>query len=308
MIYLEPDKTWTVFGIKSENDFLNRYMVKGKFHSNVPKEVIKDYEIVERLMFYSYFHYPLIDEAFSKSTRIFESSITIKLENAGLKKDKYESLHSKLTRLKKYCSNDLFEQWKRAKELRNQFAHPKAGVFMGITLMNGFKHNLNMINSIFLESSMITKKESDLSEILKKSSHLLNGKFILEYNNKKFLISNTRVFTTGIIKNSNQSLWVFIPITGNKEILKSSDFPKSFILKLENVKINENGLVATEFNSKDIITLIETDKAENIQKFTDHNQRISTLENVCPEISKEYMILLQHNITKEITNFIYEDW
>jgi len=308
MNYLKPDDIWEIFGIKSETDFRENYLLLGRFHSLVPEKIVKDYKLVERLLFYSYFHYPLIDEAFSKSTRIFEASITLKLEIEGVKKEGFETLHSKLKRLKKYCSNDLFEQWENAKELRNSFAHREAGVLMGITLMNGFKHNLNLINSIFLEPSTIIEKENNHKTILRQSEHLLKGFFILDYNDKQILISAARPFTTGIIKNRGQSLWVFIPISDDRIIEKTSDLPDSLIIKLENIQITETGLSAKDSNTKKLVNLNTTEKFENVAKFILHDAKIRTLEVESTNISREYMALLKHKTNKEIANFLYEDW
>lgn len=306
--YFEPDEIWEVFNVKSEDDFREKYLQKGKFHSLVPETIIDDYKVVERLMYYSYFNYPLIDEAFSKSTRIFEASVTLKLEISGLKRDGFESLHSKLTRLKELCSNDLFEQWKAAKELRNHFAHREAGRLMGIFLMNGFKQNLNLINSIFLESSTILIKENNLKDLLQQSEHLVKGLFILEYRNTKILISGARPFTTGIISNIGKSLWVFTPIIGNKIIQHVNDFPASLILKLENVQTNEKGLNAIDSVTKEVIQLTVTENVENVKKFNLHNKRIAEIEKISPNISLEYMSMLKHETAKEISDFLYEDW
>lgn len=308
MNYLEPDDTWKIFGIKSESDFKEKYLLQGKFHSLVPKKIVEDYKLVERLLYYSYFHYPLIDEAFSKSTRIFEASVTLKIEIEGIKKEGFETLHSKLNRLKKYCSNDLFEQWKIAKELRNDFAHREAGIFMGITLMNAFKHNLNLINSIFLESATIIEKENHHKMLLEESEYLIKGHFVLEYNDERILICAARPFTTGIIKNKGQSLWVFIPISGDRIIEKTSDLPNALILKLENIKITAIGISAVDSTTKKSVNIIKTDKFENVAKFILHETRLKTLEVKAPDISTEYMAMLKHKTSKEIANFLYEDW
>lgn len=306
--YFKPDEIWEVFNVKSEGDFREKYLLKGKFHSLVPETIVNDYKVVERLMYYSYFNYPLIDEAFSKSTRIFEASVTLKLEILGLKRDGFEPLHSKLTRLKEVCSNDLFEQWIIAKKFRNDFAHREAGALMGIILMNAFKHNLNLINSIFLDSSTILNKESNLKNLLQQSKHLEKGLFILEYKTQKILIFGVKPFATGIINNSNKSLWVFIPITGNKIIQQVNDFPPSLILKLENVEINEKGLKATDTETNEVIQLTITENAENVEKFNLHNKRITEIEKISPDISLEYMSMLKHKTTKEIADFLYKDW
>ena len=308
MNYLKPDEIWEIFDIKSEDDFREKYLLKGKFHPLVPEKIINEYKIVERLTYYSYFNYPLIDEAFSKSTRIFEASITLKLEISGLKKDRFETLDSKLKRLKELYSNDLFEQWKIAKKFRNDFAHREAGALIGIILMNAFKNNLNLINSIFLESSTILNKENDLKNLLQQSEHLVKGLFILEYKKTKILISGARPFITGIINNLGKSLWVFIPITGNEIIQQVNDFPPSLILKLENVKINNEGLNAIDAETKEVIQLTATENVENVEKFNLHNRRIAEIEKISLNISSEYMAMLKHKTAVAIANFLYQDW
>lgn len=309
MNYLQPDNIWENFGIKSDTDFIKKFVLKGKFHSLVPEKIVEEYKLVERLLFYSYFHYPLIDEAFAKSTRIFEAGVTLKLEIVGLKKKEgFESLHSKLNRLEKYCSKDLHQQWLDAKEWRNIFAHSEAGVIMGITLINALKHNLNMINSLFLELSIIQEKENQHKALLQQSEHLANGLFILNDGNKKILIFSVRPYTTGIMKNSGKSLWVFAPITGNKDINEISDLPKVLILTLEDLHINKDTLSAVDSNTKQSISLIVTNKFENIEKLKNHNLRINTMGVNFPDIGNEYMANQKHSIIKEISNFLHEDW
>lgn len=309
MNYLQPDNIWKSFGVTSDTDFIDKFVLKGKFHCLVPKKIVEDYKLVERLLFYSYFHYPLLDEAFSKSTRIFEASVTLKLEIVGLnRKEGFESLHSKLNRLEKQCSKDLYQQWLEAKEWRNSFAHREAGVLMGIVLINALKHNLNMINSLFLEGTTIHEKEKDHRTLLQQCEHLVNGLFILDDGNKKILISSVRPYTTGIIKNSGKSLWVFIPITGNKEINESSDLPNALIITLEDVCISANGLYAIDSSTKQTISITPTDKFENIEKLISHNARLNALEVILPDLILEYMANLKHSISKEIASFLYEDW
>lgn len=309
MNYFQPDNIWKSFGVKSDTDFIEKFVLKGKFHCLVPEKIIEDYKLVERLLFYSYFHYPLLDEAFSKSTRIFEASVTLKLEIVGLKKKEgFESLHSKLNRLEKQCSKDLHQQWLEAKEWRNSFAHREAGVLMGITLINALKHNLNMINSLFLEVATIHEKEKEHRTLLQQCEHLVNRLFILDDGNKKILICSARPYTTGIMKNSGKSLWVFIPITGNKEISESSDLPNALILTLENLQITENSLSAIDSSTKQSISITVTDKFENIEKHISHNARLNASEVILPGITLEYLANLKHSITKEIASFLYEDW
>jgi hypothetical protein len=38
--YLEPDEIWEIFGVKSEVDFREKYLLRGKFHSLVPEKIM----------------------------------------------------------------------------------------------------------------------------------------------------------------------------------------------------------------------------------------------------------------------------
>lgn len=308
MNYLAPDEIWEIFNVKSEDDFREKYLLMGKFHPLVPEIIIEEYKIVERLIYYSYFNYPLIDEAFAKSTRIFEAAVTLKLEILGLKKDDFESLDSKLKRLKSSCSNDLFEQWSAAKKLRNAFAHREAGKLAGIFLMDAFKHNLNLINSVFLESSAIINKEKKLEDLLQQSRHLVKGLFILEYNNTKILVSGARPYTAGILNNAGKSLWVFMPIAGDKVIRNTADLPAAILLKLEDPEINGKGLNAAVSETKETVRLTATENAENIEKFSLHNMRIADTEKASPQMSLEYIAVLKRKIAGAVADFLYEDW
>ena len=82
--YLEPDEIWKIFRVKSESDFRDRYLLKGKFHPLVPEKIINDYKIVERLTYYSYFDYSLLDEAFSALSLSAKVLYSVLLDRMGL--------------------------------------------------------------------------------------------------------------------------------------------------------------------------------------------------------------------------------
>ncbi len=82
-----PDPIWETWGINTHEQFLDDFIVKGKFHTNVPESVVKEYEIVERLFCYSYYSYQLIDETFSKVTRIFEGAVNLRLDELNIKRE-----------------------------------------------------------------------------------------------------------------------------------------------------------------------------------------------------------------------------
>jgi hypothetical protein len=300
--FLKPDTIWEVFGIKSQEDFINKFVTKGKFHKNVPEIIRKDYKIVEHLQFCSYYNYPLIDEAFGKSTRIFEASIDLKIADLGIEKKGFESLNSKIKRLEKYSSNELHKEWLHSKELRNIFAHHKAGRLMGITLFNAFKHINNMINSVFLKQQEIIQKENSLKKIITKSEHLKKGLFIMEYNGHRYLIWSMIPYTASDINGIEKSFWVFHPVYGEMQIKAISDFPNPFKLNLKNLKINKNGLSASVIETNETISIIATNTKENIDKYKLHNEQMLNLNS---DLKEKYWIVLESDLNKGVTEFIY---
>lgn len=300
--FLEPDSVWEVFGIKTQEDFVEKFITKGKFHKKVPKSIQKDYRIVERLQFYSYYNFALIDEAFGKSTRIFEASVNIKISELGLESEKFESLTSKIKKLKKNSSNELNDKWLHAKELRNIFAHHQAGRLMGVAIFNAFKHNINMINSVFLEHQEIFEKEELLKKIASESKHLKDGLFILEHNDKRFLIWSMIPYTSSFSNNLEKSFWVFHPVYGTKSINDISDFPPPFKFNLKDLKIKENGLTAKIIETNKSIKIYETKNTLDREIYEKHKLQILDVDL---KIKQMYWTVLENDLNKAVSNFIY---
>jgi hypothetical protein len=59
---------------------------------------------------------------------------------------------------------------------------------------------------------------------------------------------------------------------------------------------------------KEELKLTTTENFENIIKLNYHHQVISEIESKNPHVSLEYVAILKHNLNKEVTNFLYEDW
>lgn len=127
---------------------MDKIFLSGRFHSGVPEQIVNDYEKVERVLCYAYYHYPLLDEAYSIATRIFEAAIKIRLKELNLPEG--DVLKKKINRLEEHSTQQLVKNWHFIREVRNHFAHPNPGSLMGITLVKGFTRIVNILNSIFL--------------------------------------------------------------------------------------------------------------------------------------------------------------
>uniref|UniRef100_UPI00109D765C hypothetical protein n=1 Tax=Candidatus Ulvibacter alkanivorans TaxID=2267620 RepID=UPI00109D765C len=270
--YLKPVAIWDVFGISTQQEFVEKFVTKGIFHKNVPEKIVNDYHTVERLQFYSYYHYPLIDEAFGKSTRIFEASIDLKISELDIAKKGFESLNSKIKRLEAFTSGELHKKWLHAKEMRNMFAHHKAGRLMGIVLLNAFKHNINMINSVFLGKKEIIRRSVSL-ENLKENAIMLNkGLFVLKYKSKRFLIWSLIPYSTSGFENGQMSFWVMHPVYGEKAIKDLNDIPSPFMFNLENVLIENGNLSANVIETNEEILVKPTSNPKDIELYKLHQE------------------------------------
>lgn len=301
--YLKPVDIWDVFGISSQEEFIEKFITKGIFHKNVPEKITSDYHTVERLQFYSYYHYPLIDEAFGKSTRIFEASIDLKISELNIEKKGFESLSSKIKRLEKFTSSELHKKWLHAKEMRNMFAHHKAGRLMGVTLLNAFKHNINMINSVFLTKNEISDRHNSLESLKEKSMDLKKGLFIMEYNGKRYLVWSMIPYSTADNNETQKSFWVFHPVYGKTTIKEISDFPNPFMLNLENVRIDSKSLSADVVETNEKISAIITTNPKDEEAYDLHlEQMIKTDLGV----KQMYWTVLESDLNKAVTEFVYK--
>jgi hypothetical protein len=297
--YHTPDSTWKIWSVHSYGDFIKRFVVQGRFHNHVPSLISNEYPIVERLLCYSYYHYFLIDEAYSKATRIFESAIIQRVNDLGIEnKNKYESLEKKINKLKLYTSDEIFMDLNNIRKVRNILAHPSPGQNMGIIIARGFLKIINVINKLFLDLSIINLNDFFLTELKSKSEHLKEGICTFEYNCKNILIYS--IFPYACTKSDKilKSLWVFHPVyTDFPQNMEELTFRSPLIYRLKDVEITDEEFKAVDLSTGKSIKAIITNKVENLEslkKFkslvssSDEDVKIFNSMNIDSEISYDY--------------------
>jgi hypothetical protein len=301
-----PDSMWEVWNINSHKDFIDKYMVKGKFHSNVPDEIQKEFEVVERLLCYSYYSYPLIDEAFSKATRTFEAAVKKRLEvlDISIKKNA-SSLNQMLEKLEQHTSPQLITEWHKARRVRNIFAHPNPGQLFGITVFRSFIQMVNILNTLFLDKKQVEKNEALLAKLKQETSSYNNGLYKLEIDDKAFLVWSIIPHYAFKTKNGLKSFWVFHPVlTYFPQTSDKLDFSLPICLRLEKVKYSKNKIVAINLKDNKTIKVSLTDKIENKNALAKHK----TLLGSCDiEVRKMYWHFLDTELANEIVKFIYHE-
>lgn len=306
MKHLEPDETWALFGIESQNHFIEKFVIEGKFHRNVPEVIRKEYEIVESLLFYSYYKYPLIDDAFARATKIFEAGVALRMRSLQLDNDDHiESLNLKLKKLEKYTSVELFKQWNYVRKLRNILAHHEAGRLFGTILFGSFTYIINVINSLFLDKAEILEHEKMTTELQGKALSFKKGLFIMKLNDLYILVESCTPHVTRNIKNKKRSLWCFNYINHKKEIQVLDDFAHPVMFVLENIEFENELLRATIVESGEKIEITSTNILELENQFKNYKNAVASAPTT---LTHHYENFTNNRINGMISDFIYKSW
>ena len=306
--YHKPDPRWTIWGANTYDDFIRSFMIYGKFHKDVPKKIVDDFQIVERLICYSYYYYPLIDEAFSKSTRLFESAVKLRIADLGLETgNKFESLEKKIKRIEKYTSPQVYEEWKKARKVRNIFAHPEAGSVMGITIINAFFQMVNIINTLFLDRNTIEYNELSLANLKEESKHLKDDLFIFEFENHPILVWSILPYSCFSNNETLKSFWTLHPVLIDfPQSVENLVFTHPICLRLINVVIDQNEFSAIDLSTGKSIKAVKTAEPENKVALKKYKNLIASSDQKVQEIYWHY---LETELSNEVVKFLYyECW
>lgn len=303
--YHTPDKRWTIWNANNYERFIKTFMVTGKFHDKVPSVLVDEYKVVERLLCYSYYHYPLLDEAFFKATRIFESAIKLRQKELGLPMKEFESLEKRIKKIEPFTSPTVFQDWEKVRMIRNYFAHPEAGKLTGITVVRGFYQMVNIINLIFLDKLEIEENEHLLDNLKSKAIHFKQGLFILQFADKKYLIWSLLPYSLFRTKKAEKSFWVFHPVLRYfPQTVEKLDFSFPLYLNLKDISISNDSFEATILDLGQKITITTTDNPINQEQLKKHNEIILSSDYQVKEIYWNY---LEAELSFALTKFLYSE-
>ncbi|KAB2872050.1 MAG: hypothetical protein F9K37_01510 [Bacteroidales bacterium] len=259
--YLEPDSRWSLWHCKTNEEFIEKFLVKGKFHKDVPEDVIKEYTTVEHLVAHSFYYYPMFDEAFSKTTRIFEMAVKLRCDQLGVKPSGkgFIPLNNYISALKEYYG-DISEDWENEKKLRNLFAHPEKHFFMGpINRFYAFQHFVNIINKLFSSREKLDEVKNNTIELANKFKNFKKGIFILDSEDKLFVIERV-VPHICIYKNEKSySFWEFRPIlTKFPQTMDEYSTINPLYRIIENLEFKDNTISGLDAKSNNHIKIYKS--------------------------------------------------
>jgi hypothetical protein len=295
--YLEPDKRWEQYKFSGQEDYIEKVVIEGCFHEQVPEDVIKAYTTSEYLMAYAYYHWEMFDEALKKCLFTLEMAIKLKAQEKGI------ALKTKNKKGKKYdrrlldiiddvCNEVYLSNLKiylnKARRLRNHFAHPIGHHFSGphgtsIYIM----HVINVLNRLF-KTDKWHKEYAKKTETIGKRLNALTKKVLkVEADNPAFLISRIHRFE---LINDHLILSV-IPVLNKYQVSdKSFKGDEVKVYSIFDFQINENEISGILENGE-TIRISVTNHRENqkaLFDYLDYQNQLSDEQTLVQSESLEY--------------------
>lgn len=306
--WLEFDSAWESFNVTSLETFYDKFFIKGKFHSNVPQKIIDEYETVEYLMHFAYYHIELYNETFNKCMRLLEVVIKFKAKELQIDLKLVNGREKNLNILiKEICSTQNYTSlqgeldWFR--KLRNMEMHPSEGSFLGAFLNHSSKLKLfvNIVNFLFIDEqklNVLTNTEFSLNEIIKSFDSTY---FTALIDNKKYLIK--RIINHKVIYNKSDTSLILIlePVLTNTFEFVSKYVGNPIRVLITNYTVEYNKIIGVNVDGSHF-ELLTDNKKENIIVVNTFENDLKRLED---RNRINYEMHIDHKALLDIVDLTY---
>lgn len=312
--YYTPDPIWSSFQVKNQEDYVQKYVIKGNFHSGVHEDVIKSFKTVEYLMAHAYYHWELYDQVLVKLLSIFEMAVKLRskvLNNPLDYQDRRGKTQTK-TLVKLIDELKLFGyppevikdlHWLRL--LRNMEAHPDRHSFAGAMKKKAVIPGLNMINRLFVDPSILTSQNENNTALLKSKNIFSNEVFIHSYKGKNVLVHDLEFLANIELNTGDCEYWKASPVlTDTYKSFSGMKFSSPFIFFIQNVRIENGNLSATDFHTNEPIKLNKTTSEMNLKMYQSHADAIEKLDHT-PKFALETSH--RNYLNTHLEEFIYKN-
>ncbi len=260
--YLIPH---TIFGELDFEEYCSK-IPEFYFKSDVPEDVIKNFEVVEKLLALSYYEYRLIDEAYAKAISTFEMAMSIRYKDfyPDSSRVMFNTLINKLTKLNLFETN--FETLNRIREIRNYYAHPERHSFAGIVFWNRVEYISRLINEMYEDVNLRLERQhlfSEFNENLKSSK--MDKSVVIEIDGEPTILYSLELL---FINNKNTPytylfactpLFDLIPVDGNAVTV-----PYSFKAKIKDLVFDSNIISGISFSANKRIIFSPIERHKNL--------------------------------------------
>lgn len=227
------------------------------FKKGVPQDVVKNFEIVERLLALSYYEYRFVDEALTKSLHTFEMAMSIRYKDFYPDSGKvtFNKLIIDLTSLGAFETR--IEVLRQVKNLRNYYSHPERHSFAGVMQWNKVEFVSRLINEIYEDIELREKRQMSKDNL---SQHLTNNNLdkglVIEIDGQpSILFSIHPLFVNNKLQNATH-LFAGVPLFDYSIATDGSwKIPKCFKIKLVSLEITSESITGISFSAKKQVKL-----------------------------------------------------
>jgi len=258
---------WNSFHINSIEYFEN-LVSEISFQKDVSDDVVKRFDVVKKLILYSYFEYDFLDVAFERSLSTFE----LALRKRYFEIEKCDAGKKNLQGLINWANlKGLFEDSKdridSIRKLRNNIVgHPKGYRLFGTISLNIIFPIVDIINGLYEDVGLRIQRKRESRNIKKHLDIILKNGAVLQQNEKKLIIFYGQLLHFNNIKGPYKYHFLFYPIFDPREKDNRIDIPKPIIVEGKSYSFqNESFIIDCFSNEKIIIGRIQ--KSENLERF-----------------------------------------
>lgn len=231
------------------------------FRPEVPEDVILNFQVIRKLLVFSYYEYKFLDVAFTKCLQTMEMAMRIRTKELNIynKKDTFDPLLRKLTD-RNIFDND-YNKLKFIKDIRNRDAHPESHTIAGIAYWKRFEFFTFLINDLYdnIELRLERKKKfKSLEELLQKMELERNVVIVIDGE-------PTILYRFGLLFFNNKYttptyLFACTPLFDLSVSDNQIRVPFSFAAKLTDLHIGDNYIKGTSFKNKKEVEVTQTTK------------------------------------------------
>lgn len=302
--YNEPDSRWELWGAKTFDDHLEHNVIRGKFHNKVPSDIKEAYEVVEYLMAYSFYYYPMYDVALQKLLLIFEMAVKLCAKEKGipLKKttkkgytfdEKLVDLINKV--LPDSLANRREKQFHGLRKLRNLMVHADKNLYGGGIVKGNILPAICCINELFWNGEFFATNHSKLLSFKKTFE---NKCLIIEFNGQRILAHNFQLWES--FKRDRDYYYISIDLILE---FKEEEIPtETKTFELSKLIIEKDYLLGTTIDNEPL-KIETTEKEENYKRYYIMRKMLTQL----PEEQKiVYMNIIPNQVAEAGDLFLYK--
>lgn len=266
---VERDKTWDALGVRSFGRF-QKLVPEVQFQPQVHKDIVKEFEVVNKLLRHSYYEYQFLDMALTKTVLAFELALKIRYrELSGNNPIKH---YPNLRRLIKWgAEKGLFEEKEpviqTVRKLRNSLAHPRHHSFARVVALNAIQSVGSIIEDLYENVTLRKTRKKAESGTNSKLDAMVEEGARLEIDGSSLIVFSALLLCHDNRSSPEQNHLLFWPIFEIVEKDRTVEISDPIAKRCESLTINNESWYFKEVGSSQEIRLSKLNSAEDIQRF-----------------------------------------